>query len=154
MLATAIKSHFVWMDRFETPSVTSLLSDISNRASAQLFEHARTRLLAIPDVREELAWLGLPWRWAFSYWNPICTDRALAYLIPDPNMPRLAVPLEGEALPHLTTKRISKSIRDAIIFAPTVNGVRWCQWDIAAKPVVEDALGLLQAMPHSPPVRT
>lgn len=122
-----------WQDRFNTPSAGALVSAIA-APQRQLFDSARAGLVAL-DLTEQLGWRGLPWRWAFSYALPAAEDPstlAIAFLVPKPERPSLAIPLDAATIRELPLRRMSKGVRDTLAHAANVGGVLWPEWELTS----------------------
>lgn len=119
----------------------TLLADIEKEPHA-LVQYARESFASVPQVREDLSWQGVPWRWCFTYHAAADEPRPFAYLIPQPTKPAIAVPIEADIIAELPLRRLPKHIRDVLGTAPNVGGVRWCQWDLASKNQIDDVLKL------------
>jgi hypothetical protein len=143
MSLTVAKPRSLWEDRFGRPSVDDLL-DGCPRTVLPLIEHARTKLSAAKSVSEQLAWQGVPWRWTLTYCHLDDTERAYAYLVPDPAKPRLVVPFPVKSLGEISLKKFSKTTRDAIVHATVVGSVSWCQWEILTKGGTDEVLALAE----------
>lgn len=140
-LRTIAKPRLAWEDRYRRPRAEDLLAPYS-KPTAHLVELARERLTSFDGISEEVSWQGIPWRWTFVYRSPDEAPRAWAYLVPDPAKPLLALPLMPQVTDTLRIKRLSRFIRDRIVFATQVNGIRWAQWEIAGKGQLEEVLEL------------
>lgn len=138
-----VTTRSAWEDRFARPDAGALIEGVP-KPQHQFMAHARERLLAIPGVREEVRWLGVPWRWSMVYLGPEARARPIAYLVPDPAKPRLAVPLAGDIVAALPLKKLPKFIREGLSLAPIVNAVRWCQWELPSKSAADDVLSLAE----------
>ena len=142
MTAPAPKARVVWMDRFRTPTIDDLLGAFNKQLGGML-EHTREKLLDVEGVKEEVSWQGV-WRWTLVYRMPGEGDRGWAYLILDPTKPRLAVPVTDELISDLPMKKFSKFVRDGLTHAPTVDGVRWAQWELQGKTQADEILALAE----------
>lgn len=131
-----------WENRYERPDVAALLSAF-DAIGRQLIQSARTALSGLEGVSETIAWQGIPWRWCFVY-ALRGERRALAYLVPQPGRVYLAVPLTAEIVESIRPRRLSRATRDAIVHAPVVGGVRWVQWDLTGRAVLEEVVGLVE----------
>lgn len=136
------KVRIAWLDRFVEPKDETLVDSL-NRQVAPAFEHARDMLKASGTLHETIAWQGV-WNWTFTYTNGQ-PDKPVAYLVPDPVRPRLALAFPDHLIPKLTLKKLSKSVRDGLAHAPVVGAVRWAQWDIQSKAQIEEILTLVEA---------
>lgn len=134
-------SRTPWEDRFTRPTVRSLLGAMDKEPHS-LVQHARETLASLPSLREDIAWKGVPWRWCFVFFHGQDEARAFAYVVPRPAKPILAVPIDSDIVSELPLKKLPKHIREVLTQAPLVGGVRWCQWDLASKPQIDDILNL------------
>lgn len=135
------KHRLAWEDRYRRPSAEELLAPF-NKPVCHLLDVARERLSAFEGITEEVSWQGIPWRWAFVYRTRETGARAWAFVIPDPAKPQIALPLTAEVTETLRIKRLSRFIRDRIVFAAQVGGIRWAQWEISSRSQVDEVLDL------------
>jgi hypothetical protein len=131
-----------WEDRFRTPTADDLVGGM-NKQIASLVEAARERLMAVPGVREDLAWQGLPWRWTLVYRQPLDNGRGWVYLVPDPAKPLLAMPLTADAVAALPLNRLKKHVKDGVTQARLVDSVYWATWEITGKTQLTEILELV-----------
>lgn len=129
-----------WQDRFSTPTVDVLLAAIAQPQRA-LVEAARTGLLGLGDVTEHCAWRGLPWRWAMSY-AVGGAEPTVGFVVPRPDKPTLAMPLDAITLRELPLRRLSKGVRETLAHAPSVGGVLWPEWELTSPNQVGELLEL------------
>lgn len=141
MESLRVTTRSSWEDRFTRPSVRALLADLEKDHHA-LVQHAREALSSLPDMREDLSWQGVPWRWCFAFHADSAEERAFAYLVPQPGKPSLAIPIDSEIVAELPLKKLPKHIREVLTLAPLVGGVRWCQWNLTSKSQIDDILNL------------
>lgn len=134
----ATKLRTCWEDRFRTP-VVSELRGVLNKPQEHLLEVAREGLLALEGVQECIEWRGIPWRWTLAY---AVDTRALAYLVPQPGKPRIAIPLADDILAAMDLRKASKAVRDAIMFAPRVAEVIWPVWDLQTRAQIDELVGV------------
>lgn len=139
----AIKPRSVWEDRFQTPTLDDLRAGLAKQ-HAQLFDLAREHLASFDGVRESIVWHGVPWRWTVTFAHAGESRAPIAYLIPQPGRPLLAIPLPVESLSSIPLRRMSKAIRDGIVFAAEVGGVHWPTWELASKPLIDEIMNLLR----------
>lgn len=138
-----MKVRSAWEDRFKAPTWEELRAG-SNKQLGALLDHARERILALPGTREQLAWHGIPWRWSLAFRAAIDLERPIAFVVPQPNHPRLAVPLASEVLATIASAKLPKTIREAILHAPQVGGVRWPSWELFNRTQFAELLGLIE----------
>ncbi len=141
MPLTVAKPRSLWEDRFGRPTVESLLGACP-RGVLPLIDHARERLKKVKGVSEQLVWQGIPWRWTLTYRHPLEAERSFAFVVPDPAKPRLAIPIPDRVLAEISLKKASKLLRDPILQAPIVGAVRWCQWELQSKALIEEVVEL------------
>lgn len=141
MTSTASKPRPVWSDRFTRPEPEVLGTGFA-KLSQGAFDLARTRLRAIDGVREEVQWRGV-WNWTFGYFLADEGEPALAFLVPDPERPRLALPFPDSMIAELPARKLARVVRDVLAHAPVVDGLRWPMWDLSTKTETEDLLTLL-----------
>jgi len=140
MTATTRTPHLIWHDRFHTPTVEALLTDL-NRDVQAAARHARTLLFARPDIDELVSWQGV-WKWAIVYQRAATPDRASAFLIPTPQRPRLCIPVSAGVYAALHHGNTEKFIRDALAHCALVDGTRWPEWELTGKMQVEELVKL------------
>lgn len=139
------KSRPKWSDRFHTPTPEDLRAGVS-RQFVPAVELACKLLCAPGGVREHAQWRGV-WNWTIVYDHGSDDGPAIAYIVPDPERPRLCVPCTDELIAELPLKRLSKPIRETLGTAPLVDAVRWPVWDIQSKAQVEEVLAILSTRP-------
>lgn len=139
----SVSARRAWEDRYRTPSLPDLVRGMDAQAR-DLFQMMRQHLGALPGVREQLGWEGIPWRWSLSYHLP-GTAAVFAYLVPQPAKPLLGLPLAAGVLETVLGGRLSKPVREAILLAPAVGSVRWTQWELASKTQIEELAALVRS---------
>jgi hypothetical protein len=140
--ASVLNARPAWEDRFRQPSVDELRTQYTNAQVARLVDAARDRLLATQDVTEAVVWQGLPWRWTIVYRVGGDPTRALAYLVPDPAGPKVAVPLTAEMISAMPLRRMKKHIRDGLATGRRVGATVWATFDITSKVQLDEVLDL------------
>lgn len=146
MASSSIKSRDPWKDRFRTPTFEDLVAP-NSRQFATLLESARQKLLEFSGIRDEVAWQGIPWRWAVVFRWEAELSRPWAYLVPEPGKPRLVLPLPADVVARLPARRLTKPTRDGIVHAAEVAGVHWAQWDLTSRSQL-DELMVIAGMKH------
>lgn len=136
MPSQAAKTRIAWQDRFHTPTAQRLLADIQ-RGFTSPIEHIRAKLLAGEAIHESVIWSGV-WNWTLAYTHNGDSGPAWAYIVPDPAHPRLCLPFPDGLLGELPVKKISKTVRDALVHATSVDGVRWPTWELTSKALGDD----------------
>ncbi|MFN5944553.1 MAG: hypothetical protein ACK5ZG_01245 [Phycisphaerae bacterium] len=104
----------------------------------------RERLRKYPQATESLAWLGT-WQWTLQFRTPTSNGVSWVYLIPNPQRPQVCIPVHDTTLAAVAPKLLSRSIRETLLFAPTVDGVRWATWDVQSRTQMEALLAFAEA---------
>ena len=142
----ATKARPIWEDRFARPSADVLLAEIP-KPTLGLVSTLRDGFLAHEGMAEELAWQGIPWRWAFAF---SLGGRVVAYIVPNPLRPVACIPVPAGVLTASASKKLSKPARDVIRFAPSIGGVQWPQWDITSKALTDELATLVRIVLEAP----
>lgn len=130
-----------WEDKFSAPTWT-VLREAFPKPVVPVLEHVRERLLSVTGVRETLSWHGIPWRWSLRY-QAEGEAVPMAFLVPNPAKPLLAVPMTMGQIDRLPQRRLPRTIRDAILHAVEIDGVRWPAWEITSKAQADEVLMLV-----------
>ena len=131
-----------WTDRFSKPEVGDLSAHYDGVVGA-LFDAARRSVAEPESVEERLVWQGLPWRWTLVFEHPGDPTKAFAYLVPDPQAPKISIPLTSEMIQRLPMRRMKKTIRDGIDSGNRVNSVVWACWDIGSENQLDEILDIV-----------
>jgi hypothetical protein len=143
MTTVEFKSKSVWENKFRTPTIVQL-RELYPKPVQQLWDESREAIMALGDVREELCWLGVPWRWSLVYrFGP--DNAVLAYLVPQPIKPRLAAPMPPEAYMKMSARKLSKYIREGLLHAPAVGAIRWSSWELTAKTQLDEVMVMVRS---------
>ena len=129
-----------WENRFERPTIEALRGPY-NKQLGGYHDTARDFLLKFENIEETIDWHGLPWRWSSRFdIVGVTGDRGWVYLVPDPNGPRLSIPLTEEMVEKLPKTRLKKHVREGIDHAKCIGDVRWTDWEITGKAQLDDLL--------------
>jgi len=131
-----------WEDRFSRPSTETLLGALAE-GELELVNLAR-QAFRDSGRAEHLEWLGVSWKWSFAYRRDR-GDQGWGFLVPQPGSPRICLPVPPALLARAGSLNLPRSIRDALIFAPDVGGVRWPEWKLANRSSLDDVLQLARA---------
>jgi len=133
-----------WADRFTTPTADGLRKAME-KPMGDLVESARTWLNEFGTLSEEVSWQGDSWRWTLVY-RAVGSESRLpwAYLIPNPDGPKLAIPLHESEVRRLPLARAKKHVRDAISTAKRVEDTLWAVWDVGSKSALDDVFDLVK----------
>jgi hypothetical protein len=140
---TATRAKPAWEDRFNVPTQETLRAGLS-KPHGTLLDHALDSLLEISGVSCTIAWRGVPWRWTLCFRARSVATEGIAYLVPQPGKPLLSVPLP-EALVRKLPVKTSRTIRDAIAFAPLVAGEYWAHWELGTKSQIDEVIEIVLA---------
>lgn len=133
-----------WSDRFTVPTADGLRKAMA-KPFADLVETARSRLQELGTLSEEVSWEGVSWRWTLVYHaEGAQKGRPWAYLIPNPDGPKLAIPFDEAELRRLPLARAKKHVRDGIMSAKRVDKTLWAVWDVNSKAALDDVFDLVK----------
>lgn len=139
MLGTTTSTKGVWCDRFSNPGADALI-DALPKGFAPAVQHARERLMAGYGLSEQVRWQGV-WCWTLVY--SCDAGHGVAYVIPDPARPRLSLAVKVGGAADLPLKKLSRTVRDALLHAPVVDGFKWVALEITSKAAVDETLSVL-----------
>jgi len=129
-----------WQNRFERPTIDTLREQY-NKQLGGYHDTARSFLLKFDNIEESIDWHGLPWRWSTRFdIGKLTPDRGWVYLIPDPEGPKVSVPMTESMVDRLPKTRLKKHIREGVEHGKKVGNIRWTQWTITSKSQLEDIL--------------
>ncbi len=132
-----------WNDKFRMPDVGQLRAGL-NKPLQGVFDDARHALRELEGVEESVSWQGVPWRWTLVFaMAETPAERALGYLVPDPQRVQVCIPLTQEQIEKIPMKRLKKSIRDGVVYARSVAGVWWPTWDVPGRGALDEVLELV-----------
>lgn len=142
-----------WSDRFRTPCGDQLVSCLP-RALRPATDLARRRLSREGTAQERLRWMGI-WRWSFAYEpvvaphparssQPSPSGQPGAYVIPDPRVPRICIPVGDLAATQTLARPCPGFVREVIERCSVIAGIRWATWNIEGKAMVDELLDALR----------
>ncbi|RNC81162.1 MAG: hypothetical protein ED559_05010 [Phycisphaera sp.] len=144
-------THTPWIDRFNTPSIDTLLEQYESHALT-LAQNALKGLTEIVETEPAIEWKGLPWRWTCVY-RAEGEPEPCVYLIPTPDWPSIAMPVPASVVEELLAKRSSsRYIKETLLHACQVGHIRWAEWSIQGRAQLSDVLGLAQGIINGQPV--
>ncbi|MCC5823494.1 MAG: hypothetical protein LAT64_05635 [Phycisphaerales bacterium] len=121
-----------WQDRFQTPTAEMLMAELPADAAVVLREAIR-RI----GGRPKPVWID-SWNWTLGL-QPAAGP---AYLIPDPQCPRLAARIpKARFASFLRHRENSKTLKSALLAAGSVGEVVWTEWALTD----EETLGTVLA---------
>ena len=142
MAATA-KIRLAWDDKFNRPDLDEL-RELYPQPLRSLFDEARQRILDFGDATEDFGWEGLPWRWCLRYTMAGDPTRNFAYLVPNPEKPRIGVCFTREMLQSMPLHRLKKYMKEILVASHDVGGMFWSEFELTSKPQLDDAMDLVR----------
>ncbi|MBX3357617.1 MAG: hypothetical protein KF745_04235 [Phycisphaeraceae bacterium] len=141
-MAKSSPHRSTWEDRFRAPAPSELRGHYRNKTLCGIAESVQQALSRLANVDERLCWEGLPWRWTWVY-SLRGLDQSLAYLIPDPDRPQLAVPIPASLVDRLGIAQMRRTVRDVMSHARLVGGIYWPSWDLLTKVDAEEVIEIV-----------
>jgi len=138
-----------WVDHWNAPTAEALLKEIKETHRTVL-PTLREQLRQMPGVEERVVWMGDAWKWAFEYTLPAHhvsgpeSPDALAYLVPDPEMPLFVMPIADAFIASLPFKRLNRYIRDGIKSGKLAVDIIWISWAPGPGPELEHLIDVLK----------
>lgn len=144
----SLQQKHPWANKFRRPTPDELIAQYGSKQLAQLVAAARAELSRLAGVAETLSWNGVPWRWSFEYRAERPAPGAagaqpLAYLVPDPQRPQIAVPLTAEMIDLLPVRRLKRFVREGIVHGRIVAQVYWPSWEFALRSQLDEIMDLV-----------
>lgn len=144
----SLQQKHPWANKFRRPTADELIAQYGSKQLSQLVGAARGELGGLSGVTETLSWNGVPWRWSFEYRAPGTAPAAaggqpLAYLVPDPQHPQIAVPLTAEMIDLLPVRRLKRFVREGIVHGRIVAQVYWPSWEFALRSQLDEVMDLV-----------
>ncbi len=143
MSSIAADPRTLWCNKFERPDPEALIGPLGE-TEAPLAEMVREKFGAIKGVREDLGWLGLPWRWTFAYRPRRKGSEPFLYLVPDPDRPRVCIRLDADVVCSIEVEKLSRTARDALACATRVGARVWTEIELTSKAQADDAIDLAE----------
>lgn len=132
-----------WEDKFREPTLDEL-RDAYPKPMRALFDDAHKRIIELCEPTEELVWEGHPWRWCLRFTIPNDPTHAFAWLVPNPEKPRIGACFTGEMLQAMPLHRMKKYMKEILVASHDVGGKFWSEFEITSKPQLDDAFDLLK----------
>jgi hypothetical protein len=139
--------HSDWTDQFTKPSLDDLLAGL-NKADQALVVRCLDRFEQMGVAQRAVVWHGIPWNWTIAVKSD--NDAPIAYLVPEPRRPQLALRFPAANLAGVSLRRLPKPVRDGLLAAKVVNGIIWPEWQLISKTQVDELLALIEIKPASP----
>jgi len=129
-----------WRDQFTIPHPDHLAEAIPEHRSQPVRELLK-RLDALDGLTQEVRWMGIPWRWTLAYRDP--DEGEVAYLVPDPECPRFAMPIPVGWIDGVDPKALARPVREGLARARVVGPVAWAEWNLDAASLASDLVMLV-----------
>lgn len=131
----------IWTDRFVQPSETDLLGELG-KAERGLVERLFSKTEPLGVDRRTVKWQGIPWRWTIQMARR--NQAPMMFLIPQPDRPQLAVPLNATDLERIPMRKLSKAVREGILGARAVASTLWPEWDLTSNTQLDELMTLIR----------
>ena len=132
-----------WENKFRTPTLEECIDPYAPHLR-QLFDDARARILGYEGLSEEFGWQGLPWRWCLTYRHPHDESHDFAYLVPNPEKPRVAMPFSEHELQSMPLHRFKKHLKDALAHSVKTGRTHWATFEITNRPQLDDVIDVVR----------
>ncbi|GAB4386606.1 MAG: hypothetical protein Kow0022_16110 [Phycisphaerales bacterium] len=131
-----------WEDQFTRPDRASLLAGL-NKQDQVLVDRCLERLESVPKARAAIRWHGIPWRWTFCFESD--KRDPIAFVVPEPRRPRLAIPLSADDLDRVNMRKLSRPLKEGIALAAAINGIVWTEWVLSSKSQTDELFTLVES---------
>lgn len=149
MSKTNYKPQTPWQDRWKQPTIEQLLEPIKE-SHRKAFDSIMEGMEAYEGISRDVVWSGEGWQWTIEYvleghhtTGPEDPD-AMAYIIPDPEQPVLAIPLKDEHIEQIPLRRVNRFIRDQLRSAKCPVEIHWGKWTPSAQTEVDHIMDLFK----------
>ncbi len=132
-----------WEDQFRAPTLDQLRDHYSGQA-LDFFDRLLAEFRGREGLVESFGWMGLPWRWSFSYRDDAEAGRPWGVVVPDPEAPRVSVPLALDVFEAIPSRTLTRYLREGIASAVQVGEVRWPEWAVTTPSNLTDVLNLVK----------
>ncbi len=151
MSKTAYPTRLPWQDRWTEPTLEQLIDPIKVK---ETHHKALTAIMAGLDgfegIQRRIIWAGDGWQWCIEYVLEGCHQTgpdnpdAMAYIVPDPEQPTIAIPLLDEHIEQVPLRRVNRFIRDQIRSSKCAVNIHWCKWSPSAQTEVDHLMDLIK----------
>lgn len=151
MSKTAYPTRLPWQDRWNEPTLEQLIEPLKVReAHHKALSSVMAGIEAYEGIERRIIWAGQGWQWCIEYVleghhdtgpeNP----NAMAYVIPDPELPVLVFPLSDKQIEQIPLRRVNRFIRDQVRSAKCAVEIHWCRWSPSAQTEVDHIMDLVK----------
>ncbi|MEM1165172.1 MAG: hypothetical protein AAGI30_02655 [Planctomycetota bacterium] len=142
------RSLTAWESQFDRPTEAEVLSHY-NQQTLGMFTLVREKLHKLGEMTEVMEYMGPPWHWCFLI-NPADAaegrERSWAYLVPNTEVPLLAMPMDLTMVERLPMRRIKKHVREQVARGKKVGTITYAEWSINAKSQLEDIMEMVNRL--------
>jgi len=135
-----------WEDRWQQPDPEVLLN-VYEAHRHKILSTLLEQIVAYEGVTKTLQWHGESWKWCWQFdLHKEGNGQAvvMAYLVPNPEMPQICIPLDEELIGRLPMRRLNRYIRDGIRHAKCAVKVHWATWVPTAMTEAEQLMDLIK----------
>lgn len=145
MSPQAITGRQPWEDRWGQPDPEQLLEPFEDHPR-KILTTLIEQIEAYEEVSKRLLWHGESWKWCwqFDLQPEGRKGHVMAYLVPNPQVPLLCIPLNDDLVGQLPMRRLNRYIRDGIRNAKCAVKVHWATWSPTAMTEAEQLLDLVK----------
>jgi len=145
-MSQAATPRHPWEDRWHEPTLEQLtepLKEHQQRVVQRLIEGIE----AFDGIERRFAWHGRAWKWTLQFdlvdaeGNPLGT---IAYLVPNPNLVELCLPLKEQTIQQVNLKRLNKFVRDGIRAAKCAVELHWAVFNPTAVTEADQLVDLVK----------
>jgi len=146
MTKATLPKRAAWEDRWSEPTAETLLASLKDPVqNAMQWLLEQTHQLA--GIEQQVRWYGTAWKWTIEL---TFTDAegedlgVLAYIVPNPELPVVSIPLTQAVVDELPMRRLNKYIREGIRSAKCAVELHWANWTPTSKSDAEHLHDLLK----------
>jgi hypothetical protein len=121
-----------WENRWSAPDRNQLLDGISDPNRRKLIAGLAEKFVGFEGVEELIIWHGTAWKWTFQYSLRNASGQevdVLAYIVPEPLLPVVCIPLRQTVLEKMPIKRLNRFIREGLRIAKCAVELHWAMWN-------------------------
>ncbi|MEM9295115.1 MAG: hypothetical protein AAGA57_04865 [Planctomycetota bacterium] len=150
MAKPGIRTRIPWEDQWNAPTLDQLWAD-QKESHAKALASFTEGALKFDGVESRLAWHGEAWRWTLELNLPAldlggkeADQMSMAYIVPRPETPEVAVPLSPAFLEAIPMRRINRFVREPIRSARQAVEMHWGLFTPSAQTEVDHLLDLFK----------
>ncbi len=149
MAETATQPRLPWVNRWDHPTMDSLLAPIQDQ-SRKALKTLMQQVAGLENLEQRLHWYGPAWRWTIEYRFaedfPVGDGdpEAVCYFVPNAERPVICVPLNDAHVEKLPMRRLNKLVRNGIRSAKCAVSVHWATWNLTASAEVPHLFDLIK----------